>query len=186
MIVMYIQLLRKLPVLLVVLLVAGCRTYGGYDTEQASYDQILVINTQFKQDLERAKSQLDVLTRAASSDNELREAVDQYKELLAKHEEMIANHEEITASLKVKTGALGRLSTSYRDLNRALGAITTEQLGMQKRYEEFAISLLDDARQAHVQKEEGRYQIAPPFYEQIRFALAERSISGALDERADS
>ncbi len=183
---MYTQLLRRLPFLLVVLLFAGCRTYGGFDTEQATFDQIVTINAQFEQDLERAKSQLDVLTRAASSDNELNESVAQFRELLAKHEELIADHEEITSMLHVKTGALGRLSTSYRDLNRTLGAITTEQLGMHKRYEEFAISLLDESQRVQVETEEGRYQVTPPFYEQIRFALAERSIAGALDKRAGS
>lgn len=183
---MYTNLLRKFPVLLVVLLLAGCRTYGGFDTEQATFDQIAAINAQFEQDLERAKSQLDVLTRAAGSDNELNAAVAQFEDLLAKHEELIANHDEITLALTVKTGALGRLSTSYRDLNRVLGAIATEQLGMHKRYKEFAISLLDESQQATLKADEGHYQIAPPFYEQIRFALAERSISEALDQRAGS
>ena len=183
---MYKFSVRTLPVFFAVLLLTGCRTYGGYDTEPATYDQIVDINAQFQQDLERAKGELAVLTRAASSDSELGEAVENLEELVARHEELIAYHAEITAALDVKTGALGRLSTSYRDLNRTLGAIAAEQLGMHKNYEEFAISLVDASQRAQVQAELGRYQIAPPFYEQIRFAMAERSIAGALDKRAGS
>ena len=58
---------------------------------------------------------------------------------------------------------------------------------MKNQYNNFSLSLLtDDAGLSSFQAEEGRYQIAPPFYEQIRFALAQRSVSAALEVRAGS
>ncbi len=180
------QLIRNLVVVFFFIALTGCRTYGDYGTEQASYDQIETINTQFVQDLERAKGELQVLKRAAGIDGELHGAVAQYEALLVRHEEMIAEHEKWTQPLIVKTGLFGKLSTSYRDLSRALGYIAAEQLSMHKQYDAFAASLLSEAQRATFQVEQGRYQVAPPFYEQIRFALAKRSISDALDQRAGS
>ena len=99
----------------------------------------------------------------------------------------LQQHDELAGTLTVKTGLFSKLTTSYRDLNRAFGYIVAEQKGMKDQYTSLAASLIEDDRQrAAVQVEQGRYQIAPPFYEQIRFALANRSISDALDVRAGS
>ncbi len=180
--------LFNISLLLVFLMLSGCRTYGDYGTEQASFDRIAAINTQFSQDLERAKGDLEVLKRAVASDSDLKEALMQYEALLTQHEEMSAHHNELAQTLTVKTGMMGKLSTSYRDLNRALGYITAEQLGMHNSYSRFAASLLEDDRQKAMLEPESssRYHIAPPFYEKIRFALAQVSVSEALDLRAGS
>lgn len=179
------QLFNTLAILLVLGISSGCRTYGGHGSEQASYDQIATINTRFAQDLERAKGELQGLTQAAGSDADLKMALKQYESLLGLHEEMVAEHAELAGTLVVKPGAIGRLGTSYRDLNRALGYITAEQLGMKNDYVSFASSLLkNDDQRAAVQEEESRYEIAPPYYERIRFALAKRSVSDALRVRA--
>lgn len=181
------QLFSSLSVLLIVVILSGCRTYGDYGTEQASFDQIEAANQQFAQDLERARGELETLKSAAGRDADLRNAVTQYEALLAKHEEMSMAHKELAAGLEVKTGPIARLGNSYRDLNRALGNVAAEQLQMENHYRDFAASLIKDAGQrAHVEFEQSRYMVAPPYYEQIRFALAERSISDALDVRAGS
>ncbi|MFK7846347.1 MAG: hypothetical protein AB8G77_13700 [Rhodothermales bacterium] len=182
------QLFSNISLLLVFLVLSGCRTYGDYGTEQASYDRIAAINTQFSQDLERAKGDLEVLKRAAGSDSDLKMALMQYESLLAQHEEISARHKEMALNLTVKTGLMGKLSTSYRDLNRALGSITIEQLSMHKNYSRFAASLLEDDSYKAIAGPESasRYHIAPPFYEEIRYALAKVSVSDALDLRAGS
>ena len=184
---MYKKFSRHLSYLVLFLMLAGCRTYGDYGSEQASFDRVAAINTQFAQTLERARGELETLQRAAASDSDLNAAVAQYEVLLAQHADMVAAHEDLAATLEVKTGMLGKLSTSYRNLNRALGYITTDQLTMHNHYKQFATSLLEDQGMiASVEQEQGRYQIVPPFYEQIRFALAQKTISQALDARAGS
>ncbi|MEM8485288.1 MAG: hypothetical protein AAF564_07045 [Bacteroidota bacterium] len=184
---MYNKLSSHLIVVVLFLMLAGCRTYGDYGAEQASFDRVATINTQFAQTLDKAKAELETLQRAAASDSDLNTAVSQYEMLLARHADMVTAHGDLAATLEVKTGMLGKLSTSYRNLNRALGYITAEQLSMHKQYNQFASSLLPSAGMvAMVDAEQGRYQIAPPFYEQIRFALAQKSISEALAVRAGS
>lgn len=184
---MYKKFSRHLSYLVLFLMLAGCRTYGDYGSEQASFDRIAAINTQFAQTLERARGELETLQRAAASDSDLNAAVAQYEKLLAHHTEMVAAHGDLAATLEVKTGMLGKLSTSYRNLNRALGYIAVDQLAMHNHYKQFATSLLEDQDMiANVELEQSRYQIAPPFYEQIRFALAQKSISEALAARAGS
>ena len=173
----------NLVLLLVFVLLSGCRTYGGYDTEQTSYDRIGTINALFAQELEKAKGELQFIQQAAGTDAELGAAVAQYEALLAQHEEMVAAHDELASTLVVKTGLLGKLSTSYRDLNRGLGYIAADQLTMRNQYGAFAASLLDDSQKAMVEPEQGRYHVAPPYYEQIRFAIASMSVSDALEMR---
>ncbi len=185
-IVMHKQLFSRLSILVIFLMLVGCRTYGDYGTEQASYDRIGEINTQFAQTLNKAKAELETLQRAAATDSDLNTAVAQYEEMLARHEDMVTAHGELAATLEVKTGMLGKLSTSYRNLNRALGYITADQLSMHKQYNRFAASLLENTDMLMVEAEQGRYQIAPPFYERIRFELAEKSIGEALSARAGS
>ncbi len=180
---MRIQPISNIAFLLVCILLTGCRTYGDYGTEQASFDRIATINGIFAQELEKAKGELQYLTQAAGSDAELKTAVANYEALLAKHEAMVASHNELASSLVVKTGLFGKLSTSYRDLNRGLGYIAADQLNMRNQYKTFAASLLESSQRAHVQDEQSRYHVAPPYYEQIRFALAEKSVSDALDLR---
>ncbi len=139
------------------------------------------------QTLDRANAELETLQRAAATDSDLNAAVSQYEMLLARHAGMVNEHGDLASTLEVKTGMLGKLSTSYRDLNRALGYITAEQLSMHKHYKQFATSLLEgQGMVAMVESEQSRYQVAPPFYEQIRFALAQKSISEALAARAGS
>ncbi len=184
---MYKKLSSHLTVLVLFLMLAGCRTYGDYGSEQASFDRIAAINAQFVQTLDRANAELETLQRAAATDSELNAAVSQYEVLLARHAGMVNEHGDLASTLEVKTGMLGKLSTSYRNLNRALGYITAEQLSMHKHYKQFATSLLEgQGMVAMVESEQSRYQVAPPFYEQIRFALAQKSISEALAARAGS
>lgn len=171
-------------VLFVFVALSGCRTYGDYGSEQASYDQIMEMNARFAQGLERAKAELSGIEQAAASDRSLGEAVEQYKGLLEKHEALIKDHEELAGTLTVKTGALGRLSSSYRDLNRALGYISASQIEMNNSYQSFAFNLVEEADRAGFEAEMGRYYVAPAFYEQIRHALSRRSVSDALNVRA--
>ena len=180
---MRIKPFSNLVLLLVFVVLTGCRTYGGYDTEQASYDRIETINALFAQDLEKAKGELQFIQQAAGNDAELQAAVAQYEALLAQHEAMVAAHDELASTLVVNTGFLGKLTTSYRDLNRGLGYIATDQLTMRNQYKAFATSLLDDSQKAMLQTVQARYQIAPPYYESIRYAIAEKSVSDALEMR---
>lgn len=170
-------------VLATVLFVAlsGCRTYGGYGSEEASFNEIQEINERFASDLGKAKNELSTLQQAAAQNRELSAYVDRYEALLARHEALVAQHQELTGSLEVRTGALGRLSTSYRDLSRALGSITVEQLGMKKHYQQLANDLaMHGSGDASALGPMSRYQAIPPYYERLRVAMNQHSLNDAL------
>ena len=58
-------------VLALMLLLTGCRTYGGYDTEARTYAQMQQANSQFANDLTRAEGELNALQNAASTNADL-------------------------------------------------------------------------------------------------------------------
>ena len=169
------HILVKGTMVLVVVLLSSCRTYGGYGTEQATYDRIEAINASFSGDLAGARAQLPILQQASQGRADLRPFVQRYERLLERHAAMVDAHATLLATLRVKTGPLGRLTSSYRDLNRAFGAIVSEQKEMEMAYEEIALrvrkTVLGDAFTAEMPREIGRYEIAPPYYERIRYAL---------------
>ena len=121
-----------------IVVLSGCRTYGGYDSEEATYNQIVEINSQFANDLERARGDLSRLEQAANQMASLSEYVHEYEELLSHHEHMIEEHAALTETLEVRTGFVGQLTPAYRNLNRALGYIAAEQAAMRNSYYRFA------------------------------------------------
>ena len=171
--------------LLVSLLVltTGCRTYGGHDTEQATYDQIQKTNQQFSEALNKAEAELDLLQRAAASESALAPFVSDYQALIDHHGMLVEEHAALAANVSVIGGMMGRLTTSYRDLNRVLGTIGSEQKEMKIAYELFLNNLratLDGVAAPTVQ-DVSRYQVAPPYYEQVRHALGRSSLRDAIN-----
>lgn len=160
---------------------SGCRTYGGYGTEEASFDEIQEINERFASELGKAKGELPMLQQAAVQNRELGVYAERYEALLARHEALIAHHEELTGSLEVRTGALGRLSTSYRDLSRALGSITVEQLALKNDYHQLANDLaMHGSDKIAAPGPMSRYQAVPPYYERLRVAMNQHSFNDAV------
>lgn len=168
---------------LVLAVLSGCRTYGGYDSEEAIYDQIVESNTAFANELEKARGDLSKLQQAASQNAEYSNFVTEYEHLLERHEGMVEAHAELTETLDVKTGFLGRLTPAYRNLNRALGNIAAEQAAMRNSYYRFAAHLSGDAEgdiwKANIDR--SRYQAVPPYYQVISHTIERKTISAALE-----
>ena len=175
--------------LLALLLLTGCRTYGGFDSEEALYAQIEKTNQQFEDELTRAKAELNLIRNAASSNRLFASFAAQYEEILSTHEAAVADHAALFESLEVKTGPIGRLTQSYRKLNRGLGAILAEQNQIRDSYVHLLNNInrvaKDDAYVPVTIPEEGRYQAVPPFYESIRFALESLSMEQAIQPALD-
>ncbi|PEN06672.1 hypothetical protein CRI93_08485 [Longimonas halophila] len=116
-----------LGVLALMLLLTGCRTYGGYDTEARTYAQMQQANSQFADDLTRAEGELDALQNAASTNANLEPMAEHYADLVESHRETLETHQALVESLSADTG--------YRTLSRQYGRLVTEQrmLGQQYR-----------------------------------------------------
>ena len=180
----YPRFLVLASVLLVVL--SGCRTYGGYDSEAALFGQIEESNKVFANDLEKAKGELQRLEQAAQRNSALSSFVTDYEMLLEKHSHMVEAHAELASELDVKTGFLGQLTPSYRNLNRALGYIAAEQAAMKGHYFQLAAQIGGSSyAEGNIWKSNinrSRYQAVPPFYQAIAHALERTSVSGALSQ----
>ena len=162
-----------------IMVFSGCRTYGGYDSEEAIYNQIVEINGVFANELEKAKGNLSRLEQAAKQKASLEEFVHEYEDLLAHHEHMIHEHAELTESLEIKTGFVGQLTPAYRNLNRALGYIAAEQSAMRNGYYRFAAHLGGDHQETDWSTgvENSRYQAVPPFYHEVHHAIERKTVS---------
>lgn len=121
---------RFFPVLLIaVLILAGCRTYGdqGYESGPKTYDAIQQILQQLEQDLGRAQSDLRRLSSVADTSDRLRGLADRYRTLVAMHETTLEEH-------RAQSERLSRGSDS-RTLHRIYGAMITDRRLLQRQYE---------------------------------------------------
>ena len=172
--------------LLVVFLLSGCRTYGGYDSEEATFGQIAESNTVFANDLDKARGELQKLEQAAQGNSTLSPYVADYEKLLEKHSHMVEEHAKLASELDVKTGFLGQLTPSYRNLNRALGYIAAEQAAMKGHYHQLAAHIEGssyaegDIWESNISR--SRYQAVPPYYQAISHALVRKSVTAVLSQ----
>lgn len=120
------RLFRLATLLLLVVLVTGCRTYGDYGTEAELRNQISDAVDEFEKDLARSEADLAVLQRAAEGQSALNPMVDRFMSDIDAHRELLASHRTIAQNLEG--------SSSYRDLHRGYGTVTTEQRMMRNTY----------------------------------------------------
>lgn len=111
------RLLPLLPVLALMVL-SGCRTYGGYGSEAAMYNQLEQGTQQYEDALERARADAEQLQAAADTNDALAPLAERLQNAIATHEERLAHHEEKVRDLSADAG--------YRDLHVAYGALTTD------------------------------------------------------------
>ncbi len=152
--------------ILVVLLPAalGCRTYGGYGTEEKTLQQIDEANRLFADELARAQGYFAALSRSAQIDQRVDSYARQYEAILAMHDVLLAEHRSLAAEAAEN-------SDDYRLLNRALGMIVTDQRIISDRYAEFLLNFRKMIDAAAIVPggvpPEGRYVSVPPFYTRL-------------------
>ena len=172
---------------LLLLVLSGCRTYGDYGSEKATFDQIVESNAVFTAELEKARGELMAIEQAAGQHDELVPYVEHYKGLLEMHEKMLEQHKEMEGTLTVQTGLIGRLTPAYRNLNRALGNIAAEQAAMRDHYYTLVSELSGSEEEEMLtwspQVGKSRYQAVPPFYRQIQKELERKTLSAVLEAR---
>lgn len=123
---------RTRPFVLVVaflgLLLSGCRTYGGYDTEPNTYQAIQTSVHAFESDLHRAETDLQKLETAAANSDTLQSVAEEFRGLLEEHESLLEEQQTRVANLSP--------DASYRNLHVAYGATITEQRLMRRKYQQ--------------------------------------------------
>jgi outer membrane murein-binding lipoprotein Lpp len=107
-------------------LLAGCRTYGGRGTEAQTYEEMGAAVAELESDLESAQSDLQQLRAAAEQDSSLLSLVERYQDLVQIHESMISAQRERVDTLSA--------DASYRTLHRTYGAMITDQTLLRTQY----------------------------------------------------
>ncbi len=107
-------------------LLAGCRTYGGRGTEAQTYEEMEAAVNELETDLESAQSDLQQLRAAVEQDSSLVPLADRYNDLVRLHESLISAQRQRVDTLSAEA--------SYRTLHRAYGAMITDQKLLRKQY----------------------------------------------------
>lgn len=158
--------------------VSGCRSYGGYGSEEVMYRQIVQMIDRFEEDLERARGQLTVLDGAVEGDSLLAEMVDRYALLVRGQEAILDENRRLAGELSA--------GSSYRSLRRVHGSILAAQrtLGVQREGLLRAFSAAADtagtADPTTSVAGERPYALVPPYYARIENAQQATSVGGVL------
>lgn len=171
-----------LSVLAVLLVLSGCRTYGGYDTKAKNYEAMQNAVQSFEEALSRAQVDLQTLEEAATSDTletdtlrglarQLQEHIDEHKALLE------AQHERVD---RLDADA------AYRTLQRAYGATVKEQRIMEQKYQHLIqtvqATVHEGEPEAAASESTRRYTIRPVDFPDLE-ADAELTMERALQGR---
>jgi len=128
------SLARLLPVAFLLLVVlSGCRTYGGYGTTEEIPRQMEQAAQQFADELARAESSVQALSAAVAENSALEPLETRYRDVIAQHEAFLEDHRAVADRFQG--------SSNYRALNRYYGAIIAEQRLIEKRYEELHLRI---------------------------------------------
>ena len=173
---------RTLPVvLLLVVVAAGCRTYGSYNAEALILEEIVQANRMFAEDLERARGDLAVLEGLEAANVSLEPLVAAYAAVILQQETLLALHQAMAEEAAEN-------DDDYRLLHRTYGAIITDQQLIRDRYshvlEALQNTLAPEAFQATIPLLSS-YQIKPAFYQRIEHGLNQPSLR-ELAERSAS
>jgi hypothetical protein len=168
----------RFPALLLVVLVSvvltGCRTYGARDSVRFSYEQILETNRVFAGELQRAERDEATLMQRAATDQALWGLDQEYSALVDRHRRLLAEHRSFAQRLEG--------SRSHRDVSRTLQAIVVDQQMMRDAYDRFfrqriEVPAIPEVPLAMGYFEESRYTVVPPFYERLRRAVEPSSVA---------
>lgn len=155
------------PLLLIVLVsvFTGCRTYGGYGTEEAAVEEMAQAVENYENLLAQARAVQATLEQEAGSDPALARFVEQFGAVVTGHAVLLEEHKEYLEAL------VG--SDDYREISRVLGALIAEEKLTERQYREVIYSAMHapDSTAQLVRAEVaplGRYYVVPPYYEQVR------------------
>lgn len=162
--------IRTLCLLTALLLFTGCRTYGGHGSEEATYAQILEALDRYEAFAERMQADAQELANA-SDQNPLAASYSlRFADIVVAQEATLDKIRHLAAG--VSSGS------SYRALNRTLGAVISEQEVIDDRYDRLVADIINDPeldRQAPYM-----YTIVPAVLARLEASLLEIPVRDAV------
>lgn len=150
------SLIKVLGLVLLVGSMAGCRTYGGYGSEEALYRQMQRASAEFSQELEQMRLERPALEQQLGARPDGPRLTDHLNATMSLHEELIERHSNMIEELGE--------GSSHRTLRRAYGAMITDHelvRGSYRRARQTA-TRGDSADTTDVMRMP--YQVVPTFY----------------------
>ena len=156
-----------LCVLLLVGLLTGCRTYGGYGSEEAAIEEMAQAVDNYEDMLVRAEAVLAGLREAEGENVEMGLLAERFAAVVTGHAVLLEEQKEYVAVLAG--------SGDYRKISRVLGAVISEQKMTARQYTEVlerGLTAPDTTAQLVRASIDplGRYYVIPPYYERVRRA----------------
>lgn len=158
------------------LMLAGCRTYGGYETEALTLNQMQTATQQFADKLEQARADLNLLEQATATNEALQALERRYRETVSLHEEKLQLHRDVVARFEAEDG-------TYRDLHRNYGALISDQRLVQQRYRSLLQRISRTVRGLGAQDDamlESHYFVTPLFYPRTESQRSRLTMNEAL------
>lgn len=145
------------PFLLTLLvLVSGCRSYGGYGSAEETRQQIQRIVDRFEEELSRARADLRTLEAAADRYADLSTPAGGYARVVEGHEAVLDAQRDVAARMAEES--------DYRTLRRAYDAMVVQQRLVRRLYQEVLRSAYEVA-DVDPTPDVGRlYSVVPPYY----------------------
>ncbi|NNE68887.1 MAG: hypothetical protein HKN29_00835 [Rhodothermales bacterium] len=154
----------------VLVLLSGCRMYGGHGSEAATYAQIQEALERYEDRADRLQGDHDAVMAAAAGNAALASAAEATAALVNAQAETLEFHRATVAS--VSDGS------SYRKLNRALGAMVTEQQRIEDQYRRIVAQVQN--RPDLNREPESRYTLVPSGLAAVEAGLQGISLRDAL------
>ena len=149
-----------------VLLLSGCRIYGGYGTEVKTITEIGQANDQFERSLARAENNLAALRSKVSANPALAVHADRFESIVADHVRLFDSHRK---ELSILTSGW----SGYRSSSRLLGSIVTDHHRIANMYDDVLSRVAEDAGWMRpLLRDPATYQHVPPFYVGVEYTLA--------------
>jgi hypothetical protein len=160
--------------MLTLVVVSGCRTYGGRGSEAATYEQMQRAAAIFQEDLARAQGELSSIQQAGVADSLAAAIGHEYEVIVGHHQEALETQRGLVESLSE--------DSDYKDLNRAFGAINAQQQAIRSQYER----LLEGVHRAYTDtmgasSGERPYSLIPPYYNRLADNSSEVSFNDVLE-----
>jgi len=155
--------LSFVSIFVVLFVVSGCRTYGGYGSEEATLIEIGDVVDDARASLALAEDEAILLERAAVQSAELNELYAAYMAVIGQHVGLVEHGAGVLADFSEE-------GSTYRGLSRSLGALVSEVDEVNIGYDRI---IADVAKQSGIAIPastagrtggDARYKVAPPAY----------------------
>jgi hypothetical protein len=157
-------------VLTLLVLLSGCRMYGGYGSEEAAYTEVQTSLERYEARVGRLSGDYSALTSAAATRPALAPLAPRMARLIERQMAVLEGHRATAASVTE--------ASSHQQLRHALGSMISEQQVVEDEYGRLVADILGDASTSR--DAASRYSLVPAHFARLESRLESVSIRDAV------